>query len=145
MANLATLLKEEITRLVRRQLRQESDALKQAAARTRGEIAQLKRQVAALQKQVGQAQKQLARPPVSSAATAAPTVLRFRPAGLKKQRERLGLSAPLLAEVFGVSAQTIYNWEAGTSRPNKDQLAKVALLRSTHRRDVQAWLRARHP
>lgn len=143
MANLATLLKEEIARQARRQLRQETDGLKQASARYRGEITQLKRQVAELRKQVGLVQKQVARASTSPAVAAAPRVMRFSGAGLKKQRERLGLSAPVLAELFGVSAQTIYNWELGTSRPNKDQLAKVALLRTTHRRDVQAWLSGR--
>jgi DNA-binding transcriptional regulator YiaG len=59
---------------------------------------------------------------------------------LKKHRERLGLSAPALASILDVSPQTIYNWESATSRPSKDQVVKIAILRKMGKREVQQRL-----
>jgi len=40
-----------------------------------------------------------------------------------------------------VSAQTIYNWETGTTRPNAKQIANIAILRGMGKREVQARLK----
>jgi len=40
----------------------------------------------------------------------------------------------------GVSAQTIYNWETGTSRPRAEQLAVIAAVRKMGKREVKARL-----
>jgi DNA-binding transcriptional regulator YiaG len=40
----------------------------------------------------------------------------------------------------GVSAQTIYNWEAGTSRPKAEQLAVFAAVRKMGKREVKERL-----
>ena len=50
MANLATVLKLEITRIARRELRAETESLKKAAAHYRSEITALKRKVAELER-----------------------------------------------------------------------------------------------
>ena len=66
--------------------------------------------------------------------------VRVSAASLNKHRERLGPSAPMLATILGVSAQTIYNWESATSRPSKDQVVKIAILRKMGKREVQQRL-----
>ena len=48
MANIATVLKQEITRLVRKELKTETEALKKASSRYRSEIAELKRRITGL-------------------------------------------------------------------------------------------------
>jgi len=40
----------------------------------------------------------------------------------------------------GVSAQTIYNWEAEKSRPRRQQLAAIASVRKLGKRQIQAQL-----
>ena len=45
----------------------------------------------------------------------------------------------------GVSAQTIYNWEAGKSRPRAQQLAALGALRSMGKRQAKAQLAALEP
>ena len=52
LSNIASLLKEEIARLVRKQLRSEVESLKKVSSRYRFEIAALKRRIEALEKQV---------------------------------------------------------------------------------------------
>lgn len=144
MANIAVLLKQEISRLVRKELKTETESLKKANTRYRAEIAELKRRIAGLEQRLKSAELQSRRQ--APAATAATPELggkvRFRADGLKSHRERLGLSAPVFASILEVSPQTIYNWEAGTSRPSRDQVVKIAILRRMGKREVQARLQA---
>lgn len=55
-------------------------------------------------------------------------------------RERLELSAPEVAGLLQVSVQTVYNWEAGTSRPREPQLSAIGVLRKTGKRELAARL-----
>jgi DNA-binding transcriptional regulator YiaG len=141
MANIATLLKQEISRLVRKELKTETESLKKASGRYRAEIAELKRRVATLEQQLKSVERQSRKQaPQAVQSTDSGEKVRFRADGLKKHRDRLGLSAPALASILGVSAQTIYNWEAGTSKPSKDQVVKIAILRKMGKREVQQRL-----
>ena len=143
MANIATVLKQEITRLVRKELKTETESLKKANSRYRSEIAELKRRITGLEQQLKAVDRQSRKQaPVSAAPQEIESKVRFRAAGLKKHRERLGLSAPALASILGVSTQTIYNWESGTSRPSKDQVVKIAILRKMGKREAQERLAA---
>lgn len=144
MNNIASILKSEITRLARKEVRSETDQIRKAVAHYRSEIATLKRQNAELSKRLSVLEKQSAQPaqpgPAGSASDKQATGTRFRADGLRKHRERLGLSAPALASILGVSAQTIYNWESKATRPNVEQLAKIAMLRKMGKREVQQRL-----
>jgi DNA-binding transcriptional regulator YiaG len=44
--------------------------------------------------------------------------------------------------LLGVSAQTIYNWERGATKPGRDQLAKLASLRHVGKRQLRAHFAA---
>ncbi len=129
MPNIASVLKEEIVRLARKELRQETEGLKKASAQYRSEIAALKRRVTTLEKQVSRVDKRA--PGKTTAETASPsaTPVRFSAKGLTTQRQRLGLSAAAMGTLLAVSAQTIYNWEAGSTRPREPQVAAIAALR----------------
>jgi DNA-binding transcriptional regulator YiaG len=69
---------------------------------------------------------------------AASKQIRFVPKGLVSTRKRLGLSAADLAKMMGVSAQTIYNWDRGVTKPGPDQQAKLASLRGVGKRQLRA-------
>jgi DNA-binding transcriptional regulator YiaG len=143
MSTIAALLKQEITRLVRKELKIETEALKKASSRYRSEIAELKRRIVGLEQQLKSIERQgRGKATRSEAPQESELAFRFRADGLKKHRERLGLSAPVLATILGVSAQTIYNWESGTSKPSKEQVAKIAVLRKMGKREVQQRLAA---
>lgn len=134
MPDIAAVLKEEIARIARREVRSETEKLKKASGVYRGQIADLKRQVTALQKALAAALKGSS-PPEPKGESAA--TYRWSPARLHKHRVRLDLSAELFGKLFGVSGQTIYNWEGGT-RPSKDQLAKIAQLRQLTKQHAHA-------
>lgn len=144
LANIASVLKSEISRQARKEMRGETESLKKASSRYRTDIAALKRQNALLEQRVARLEKFLAKSPVTTKHVVDPgtTKVRFRVDGLKKLRARLELSAPVLASILGVSAQSIYNWEAGSSRPGKELVAKIAVLRKMGKREVNARLQA---
>ena len=141
MSNIGTVLKEEITRLARKEVRSQVDPTKKVTAVHRHEIAALKRQVAILERQVTLLLRKNAssRPEVSPGATAKP--MRFSAKGLHSQRSRLGLSAVDFGKLLGVSAQTIYNWEHEAARPRSEQLGKLAALRGVGKREVEERLK----
>lgn len=140
LSNIASVLKEEIARLVRRQLRGETENLKKASSRYRADIAALKRRIEALEKQISRLEKMVPKKVAPIADKESETKLRFKPQGVRAQRTRLGLSAPEMGALVGVSAQTIYNWETGTSRPRAEQLAVIAAVRKMGKREVKARL-----
>ncbi len=140
MPNIASVLKEEIARLVRRELRSETESLKKASSRYRSEIAALKRRIEAQEKQISRLEKMLPKKAEPLIDRASETKLRFKRQGVRAQRTRLGLSAAEMGALVGVSAQTVYNWEAGTTRPRAEQLAAIAAVRKMGKREVKARL-----
>ena len=140
MPNIAVVLRDEIVRLARKELRSQTEGLKKASAQYRRDIAALKRQVVELKRQVSFLEGVvLEKPPVSLAANGAARV-RFTAKGLRAQRKRLGLSAADYAQLVGVSPQSIYNWEREITRPRKEQIATLVALRSMGKREAQARL-----
>jgi DNA-binding transcriptional regulator YiaG len=142
MPNIAAVLREEISRLSRKETRSQTDPVKKAAAQHRRDIALLKRQVAQLERQV----KVLARKTSGTTGTAASETeakrVRFVAKGLRSQRKRLDLSAGGFGQLIGVSAQSIYNWERGSAYPRAQQLARIAALRGIGKREAHARLKA---
>ena len=66
--------------------------------------------------------------------------VRFSAKGLNSRRQKLGLSAGDMGALLGVSAQTIYNWEAGTTRPRGPQVEAIAAVRAMGKRQILAKL-----
>ncbi len=137
MTTLGSVLKNEITRLARKELRAQIDPLKKASSAQRREIAELKRQIAAVSRQARVAGKAASKSPRTESESPA---TRFVAKGLRSLRARLGLSAAGFGTLAGVTAQSIYNWENGKTVPRKSQLAALAELRSLGKREAQARL-----
>jgi DNA-binding XRE family transcriptional regulator len=140
-ADIATVLKEEILRLARKEVRRQTNVLRKASGQYRKDIAEMKRRVADLQRKVVPLERQvLKNAPVQTAETDADHV-RFTAKGLRSQRKRLGLSAANYGKLIGVTGQTIYRWEGETSRPRKQQVARIAALRHMAKRKPLARLK----
>jgi DNA-binding transcriptional regulator YiaG len=140
MPNIGAVLKEEITRLARRELRGQVGGMKKASAQYRRHIATLKRQVAKLEGQVSLLQSKVLSRVAAAPADAGGKRLRFAPKSLRAQRERLGLSAAEYGRLLGVSAQSVYNWEHASARPRGEQISKLAALRGMGKREARARL-----
>ena len=141
MPNIAQVLKEEIARVARKQLRSEVATLKRTVNRQRSDIAALKRQLTDLTRTLSALQARRSAAPTVPQAPA--TVQRFWAKGLASHRKRLGLSAAELGRLFGVSGQTIYLWESGRARPRPSHMPAIESLRSMGRRQSLAALASR--
>lgn len=139
MPNIATVLKQEITRLARKETKALTTATRKASAQHRRDIAELKRQVKALSTQVAHLERQVRRSAAKPLPETSANGRRFSPQGLRAHRERLELSAGDYAELVGVSGQTIYNWESGQSKPRAQQLEALVAIRGMGKRE--AWKR----
>jgi DNA-binding XRE family transcriptional regulator len=140
MPNIGTLLKQEVVRLARREIRAQMQATRKTSAQSRGYIAALKRQVATLERQVALLQRRAPDRPRVGPAGATATKVRFVAKGLKSHRGHLGLSAADYGRLAGVSAQSVYNWEQGHASPRPEQLATIAALRGIGKREAQQRL-----
>ena len=141
MANLGALLKEEIARLCRREIRKEIDSTRKASTVYRRDIAALKRKVAELERKSAQMSKFIAVQTKMAPVEVPEHPVRFVAKGFRAHRARLGLSAPQMAKLLGVSEQSVYNWETGHTRPRKDQMAKIVAARAWRKREAHDRLR----
>ena len=130
MPNIATVLKEEISRLARKELREENQALKKASVQYRADIASLKRRMAVLEKLVAGLGKGAVKKPAAVSTDQPANPIRFSAKGLTAQRLKLGLSRIEAATLLGVSDQSVYKWEDGRSLPRAKQLPAIALFRA---------------
>ena len=145
MPNIASVLKDEVVRLARKEVRRELEGLKKASAQNRSEIAELKRRLAVLEKKNARLEKTTSSKAASPSEESATTRTRFSAKGLATHRQRLGLSAAEMGALLGVSAQSIYHWESGKSKPREQQLSAIATVRSMGKRQAKARLAELNP
>lgn len=141
MANIATIFKEEISRLSRKEVRSETEILKKSSAQYKSEIASLKRRVDVLEKQLTRLTKVISSSAEPKETSETSTRSRFTAKGFKTLRQRLGLTAEVLAGLLDVSPATIYGWEVGKSKPRDTQMEKIIVLRGMGKKDVAAILK----
>lgn len=140
MPNIATILKQEIARVARKEARADTQQLKKASAHYRSDIATLKRRIAALEKLVGRLGKAAGKIKPVALTDEPASSFRFSASGLQAQRKRLGLSASEAGLLLGVSDQSVYKWENGKTRPRASQFASIAALKSLNKRQAAARL-----
>lgn len=140
MPNVASVLKDEIARVARKEMRAEIEPLKRASAQHRSSIAALKREIAALQKQLKKAARGTAKSQDKEDGDSAGPRRRFSAARLASHRKKLGLSAAEYGRLAGVSGQSIYKWEQGGTRPRAAQLDSLAKVRTLGKREARARL-----
>lgn len=141
MPNIGALLKQEISRLCRRELRRETAMLKRSSVGHRHNIAALKRQVVELTRKTAVLYKLHHRAaPTTEAAAPASKAARFQARGLRSLRQRLGFSQAQFGKLIGVSPLSIYNWEGERATPKRKYIAEIAKLRSMGKREAVARL-----
>lgn len=143
MPNIAALLKSEIARVARKEVRTETQALKKAIGLYRSEIAGLKKRTQALEQELRRVTEaaRKAAPAVDAVEVQGPA-LRFSAKGLASQRKRLGLSAADCGLLLGASGLSVYKWESGQSRPRAKFLPAIAAFRSLGKKDAAVQLEA---
>jgi len=95
---------------------------------------------ASLEQQLSRLEKSASRNTVAKVNPEVSSKARFTANGFKSLRQRLGLTAEAIGTLLGVSAQTIYSWEAGNTRPRDEQMVRIVMLRGMGKREVDAIL-----
>jgi DNA-binding transcriptional regulator YiaG len=146
MANIATVLKEEIRRLARKEVKSHLVMTRRATARYRSDIATLKRTLQLQERKLAALESLKAKQPAAeSASEDVASGSRFSARSVRAQRKRLKLTAEQYANLVGVSAQTVYLWERGKVRPKASQFAALVSARSLGRREALAQLEQTGP
>lgn len=143
MANIAQILKEEITRLSRKEAKKLLEKLQKDSARLRHDVADLKRRIVVLER----TNKKLVNVTDMNRKNATPNeneIRRLRPTGdmIRRLRDKLGLTQGDLGLLLGVTGQSIYQWErkGGRLRLRGATLARFAEVRKMGRRAAVAAL-----
>ena len=136
MPDVAQVLKAEIRRVARSEI-------KGQIAAVNGQVKALKKTVRMQRETIAKLEKALTTPmssPRSVQTADDGETARITPASVKLHRLRLKLSQRQLGQLLGVSTNTIVRWEAGTSRPRAAHRGRLAELRSLGRRAVKSRL-----
>jgi DNA-binding transcriptional regulator YiaG len=142
MSNIAAALRQEITRLARKEARSLTKPLHKATASFRKVIAELKRENARARADIARLIRQMPVGVVPRVTESEPSKARFSAASVKAQRRRLGFSAADFGALTGVTANTVYKWEHGASRPRSAQLVAFAAVRGIGKTEANARLEA---
>lgn len=140
MPNIASVLKSEIARVSRREIRAEISSLQKTVSGYRSQIAALRRQMHALEKALKRSKPAQPQSAPEETEEGQSTAHRFSAKGFASHRQRLGLSAAAMAQLLGVSALSVYKWESGKTKPRAKQIEAIASIRSMGRREALAKL-----
>ncbi len=143
MPSIATLLREEISKIARKEVQDQVRELKQTVREQRDAIARLEKQLGSTKAKA--TTKSAAAKPVAKARKPAGDgdrrkQLRIAPNTIKKHRKRLKLSQAELGEILNVSTNTVLRWEAGTSKPRRKHLPELDQLRTISMRELKKQL-----
>jgi DNA-binding XRE family transcriptional regulator len=105
---LSDVLKNEISRLTKKELKSVTEPIRKALAISKAEVAGLKKRVAELEKTLSRVEKSI---PKKAKSTTAPEKLRITSERFAAFRNRLGFSAAEMGLLLGVSGQTVFNLE----------------------------------
>lgn len=142
MPNIANVLKAEIARVAKKEVRTDTESLRKAVALYRHEIAALKKRLAQVEKDVKRSGRRRSPEvaPVEPQTEVGGRQLRFSATRFAAQRKKLGLSAADFAKLLGVSSLSVYKWESGQTRPRRAQLQAIAAARNLGKREALARL-----
>ena len=142
MPNVGQVIKDEVTRLARKEIRTSVEPL-------RKQVRSLRQTVRSQQEAIDRLQKSLKKM-VDQSGSGAKTSLfapeqeetraRVTPASVRRHRLRLNLSQAELADLLGVSTNTVVRWEAGSSAPRAQYRTALIRMRDLGVRDVGKML-----
>ena len=140
MPNIAQILKNEILRLSRREVKAATEHLTDTLKELKHQNAFLKKEIAGLREQIAVlADSSL---PDAKAAVSLPRETRKRlgASGIRKMRIRLGLSRQEMALLLDVNPNSIFLWEQGNTKPRAATRNRIIELRSKTKRKIAVLL-----
>ena len=144
MPNVGQILKEEIRRLAKKEVRAVAGPLKKRVAELERSNAAWKKKVPALDKAVARLNAEAEVRQLRSIRAGEKEVkgARIGPRSIAAQRRRLKLSRKDFGTLAGVSANTIYLWETGEVSPRDKSRKSIVGLRKLGTREAHRLLEA---
>jgi len=141
MPNFASVLKDEISRLARKEAKRTEKSLRDSVAFLRQTILSQKKKIASLDKEVALLLRESGLS--HSIEIAKPEEVeksRFSPKLIARLRAKLDLSRSEMAALVGVNPNSIFLWEKGQTSPRFAAKAKLLELRSLGKRELKKRL-----
>ena len=140
MGKLESMIRDEILRLARREMRKSFVPLRRDFRSVKGIVSQLRKSVLNLERFKSQEQKQMAQNAVPEVTLEEVKKARFSPRLIQSLRKKLKITQKELALLAGVSIGAVHQWEGGKSQPRAEKKAKFVALRKLSRRDAKKLL-----
>jgi len=141
MGKVGSIIKSEIIRLAKRELRRVSIPLGKDVRLLKNTVSQLRKSVSVLERFAAQKQKELSRDEIRLEAP--PEEIknaRVSPILIQSLRKRLGITQKELAILAGVSIGAAHLWETGKFLPSGEKRGAIVALRKLRRREVRELL-----
>ena len=142
MPDVASVLREEIRRLARKEVKSATSAQSKQIRDLKSGIKVLRGQVASLQKALTASRRAGAAANGKSPEEEKTKAVRVSPTSIRNHRKRLKLSQAQLGQLLGVSTTTVVFWESGRSAPRGSNRHALAEVRKLGKKDAQALLGA---
>lgn len=144
MGKLEGIIKSEILRLARREVRKTSVPLGRDVRSLKSAVSQLRKTVLMLERLTAQQQKELGMGKAQLEATPEEVKKsRFSSRLIRSLRKRLGITQKEMATLAGVTVGAIYQWENGIFEPRGQKKGMLVALRKLGRREVRKLLEER--
>ena len=141
MAKMEAVLREEITRLSKREVKAVTEPLVKQIRALKKEVRQLKEALRESGTEVRTLEGPMMELTVDEEEAKA---ARVGPKWIKSLRKRLGLSQRDLAKLLGVSLSAVGTWEYGKAKPEGRNRRALITLRKMGKRQVKKLLESSH-
>ena len=144
MGKLEGMIKSEIVRLAKREIRKIARPLSRDVRSMRSTVSQLRKTVLVLQRLTARQESESRKEKVLlEAAPEEVKKSRFSPRLIHTLRKRLGITQKEMATLTGVTVGAIYQWEQGMFEPRGQKKGMLVALRKLGRREVRKLLEER--
>ncbi len=144
MGKVESIIKSEILRLAKREMKKSFIPLTRDVRSLKGTISQLRKAVLGLQRFAAQQEKALRGQKVPlEAAPEEVKKARFSPRLIKSLRKHLGVTQKEMASLAGVTVGAIFQWEKGIFEPRGEKKRILVALRKLGRREARKILEER--
>lgn len=140
MGKVETVIKSEIVRLARRELRKIAVPLGRDVRSLKSTISQLRKTVSALERFTALQRKEMGGKKLLEATPEEVKISRFSPRLIRSLRKKLRISQRELASLAGVTVGAIHQWESGMFKPSPKKKIVLVALRKLGRRDARRLL-----
>ena len=144
MGKLEGMIKSEIVRLAKREMRKIFVPLGRDVRSLKSTVSQLRKAVLVLERFSAQRQKELGKERIPLEATPEEVkISRFSPRLIRSLRKHLGITQKELALLAGVTVGAVHQWESGMFKPGDKKKGVLVAIRKLGRREVRKLVEER--